>query len=57
MTLEDLLNAEHENAEREKLIDEITSWDDQNWYTREELEDMPTEYLENLLYIRKGNDV
>ena len=53
MTLEDLLNAEY----REKLIDEITSWDDKNWYTREELEDMPTEYLENLLYIRKGNDV
>ena len=39
--------------DRQKMIDQITSWGDENWYSREDLEQMPTEYLENILYKRK----
>ena len=38
---------------RRGMIEEIVSWRDENWFTRRDLEKMPTEWLERILGLKE----
>ena len=41
---------------RRGMIEEIVSWQDENWFTRQDLERMPTEWLERILGLKKEEE-
>ena len=40
---------------RRNMIEEIASWKDENWFTREDLRKMPTEWLERILGLKEDD--